>query len=213
MLVQIGYQNNSLDDSDFDLRKSDTYYTRPMSEAWSKPLDIGALADERADLELAIPLAEFSRARLRLGADEGTISGRARFERDGEFAVAALDLAGSVPLVCQRCLQLMPWSIEGHARVALIASEAQADRVPEHLEPILAAAGRISLLDLFEEELLLALPIVARHADQRSCVPAVPAEEQVASQRPFERLGELLKRTTEPGSAREEIDHGRAKKP
>jgi len=198
---------------DFDLDRADTYYTRPMSEAWSKPRDVGALADEQADLALAIPLAEFSRVEARLGAREGTISARARFGRDGEFAVAALELAGSVPLVCQRCLQPMAFEVEGQARVALIGSDAQADRVPEHLEPILAAGGRISLRDLFEEELLLALPIVALHTDERSCAPAAPAQEEGVRQRPFERLGELLKRTTEPGSAREEIDHGRAKKP
>ena len=65
----------------FDLGRVDTYYTRPMSEAWSKPCDVGALADEQADLELAIPLAEFSRVRTRLGALEGTISARVRFGR------------------------------------------------------------------------------------------------------------------------------------
>jgi uncharacterized protein len=183
-----------------------------MSEAWSKPRDVGALADEQADLELAIPLAEFSRLRPRLGACEGTISARAHFARDGEFAVAALELAGSVPLVCQRCLQLMPVRIEGQARVALISSDAQADGVPEHLEPVLAAGGRISLRDLFEEELLLALPIVALHTDERSCAPAVPAHEEGALQRPFERLGELLKRATDASIAREETNHGRSKK-
>jgi len=196
----------------FDLGRVDTYYTRPMSEAWSKPRDVGALADEQADLELAIPLAEFSRVRARLGALEGAISGHVHFGRDGEFAVAALEVSGSVPLVCQRCLKLMPWKIDGRALVALIAADSQADRVPEHLEPMLAAGGKISLRDLLEEELLLALPIVAMHSDARGCEPAARADEDRAVQRPFERLGELLKRATEPSIAPEETDHGRSKK-
>jgi uncharacterized protein len=196
----------------FDLGRVDTYYTRPMSEAWSKPRDVGALADEQADLELAIPLAEFSRVRARLGALEGAISGHVHFGRDGEFAVAALEVSGSVPLVCQRCLKLMPWKIDGRALVALIAADSQADRLPEHLEPMLAIGGKISLRDLFEEELLLALPIVALHSDARDCEPAARADEDSAVQRPFERLGELLKRAKEPSIAREETDHGRSKK-
>jgi uncharacterized metal-binding protein YceD (DUF177 family) len=106
----------------------------------------------------------------------------------------------------------MPWKIDGHANVALLAADAQADRVPEHLEPMLAAGGRISLRDLFEEELLLELPIVALHSDERACKPAVAVDEDRAVQRPFERLGELLKRTTEPSIAREETNHGRTKK-
>ena len=195
----------------FDLGRVDIYYTRPMSEAWSKPRDVGLLAAEQADLELAIPLAEFPRVRARLGANEGTISGHVRFGRDGEFAVAALEVSGSVPLVCQRCLKLMPWKIDGSALVALIATDSQADRVPEHLEPMLAAGGKISLRDLLEEELLLALPIVALHTDERACAPACAGEES-AVQRPFERLGELLKRDTLSSIAREEIDSGRPKK-
>lgn len=196
----------------FDLGRVGTYYTRPMSEAWSKPRDVGALADEQADLELAIPLAEFSRVRARLGALEGAISARVRFGRDGEFAVAALELSGSVPLVCQRCLKLMPWKIDGRASVALLAADSQADRLPEHLEPMLAPGGRISLRDLVEEELLLELPIVALHANERDCEPTGSADEDRAVQRPFERLGELLKRGKEPSIAREETDHGRSKK-
>src|ERR1700722_128607 len=196
----------------FDLDRVGTYYTPPMSEAWSKPRDVGALADEQADLELAIPLAELSRVRARLGALEGTISGHVHFGRDGEFAVADLEVSGSVPLVCQRCLKLTPWKIEARATVALIAADSQADRVPEHLEPVLAAGGRISLRELFEEELLLDLPIVALHSDARDCKPAASADEESAVQRPFERLGELLKRGKEPSIAREETDHGRSKK-
>ncbi len=196
----------------FDLGRVGTYYTRPMSEAWSKPRDVGALADEQADLELAIPLAELSRVRERLGALEGTISGRVHFGRDGEFAVATLEVSGSVPLVCQRCLKLMPWKIDGRAKVALIAADSQADRVPEHLEPVLAAGGRISLRELFEEELLLDLPIVALHSDERECKPTASADRESAVQRPFERLGELLKRGKEPSIAREETHHGRSKK-
>src|ERR1700685_346253 len=161
----------------FDLDRVGTYYTRPMSEAWSKPRDVGALADEQADLELAIPLAELSRARESLGALEGTISGRGHFGREGEFAVAALEVSGSVPLVCQRCLKLMPWKIDGRAKVALIAADSQADQVPEHLEPVLALGGRVRLADLVEEELLLELPIVALHTDARDCEPTGSADE------------------------------------
>jgi uncharacterized protein len=192
----------------------DTYYTPPMSEAWSKPLIVEPLADEQAVIELAIPLAEFPRVQTRLAAGAGAITGRVRFGRDGGFAVAALEVSGSVPLVCQRCLKPMTWKIEESALVALIAADSQADRVPEHLEPILAAGGKISLRDLFEEELLLGLPIVPLHADARECAPSAPesADEGSGVQRPFERLGELLKRGVEPGIARKETNHGRSKK-
>ncbi len=147
-----------------------------------------------------------------LGTHSGALRGRVRFEREAEFAVAALELSGSVQLTCQRCLRLMPWKIDSAARVALIAHESQAGRVPQHLEPMLAAGGKSSLRDLFAEELLLALPIVALHTDERACAPAASQDEDSAVHRPFERLGELLKRTSEAGVAREDTSHGRTKK-
>jgi len=190
-----------------------------MSEASSKTLNVEPLADEQADLRLSIALAEFPRVQPRLGGTEGTISGRVRFRRDGGYAVAAVEVSGAVPLVCQRCLELMSWPIDGSALVALIPAQSQADEVPEHLEPMWAPGGRISLRDLLEEELLLCLPIVPLHADASACAPAaLPAGGQPglggsSVQRPFERLGELLKRDTVSSIAREEINRGRSKKP
>src|SRR5450432_1899933 len=122
----------------FDLSGVGIYYTRPMSEASSKTLSVEPLADERADLRLSIPLAEFPRVAPRLAGVGGMIDGRVSFRRDAGFAVAAVEVSGTVPLVCQRCLEPMSWPIAGSAQVALIAFESQADAVPEHLEPIWA---------------------------------------------------------------------------
>jgi len=201
----------------FDLRRVGTYYTRPMSEASSKTLNVGPLADEQADVRLSIPLADFPRVQPRLGATVGTISGRVRFRREGGLAVAAVEVSGAVPLVCQRCLALMSWPIEGSALVALIAAESQADEVPEHLELVWAPGGRVSLRDLLEEELLLCLPIVPLHADASACAPDAgvteePSERSSGVQRPFEQLGELLKRDSKSSIAREEDNRGRSKK-
>jgi uncharacterized protein len=97
-------------------------------------------------------------------------------------------------------LKPKPTSIESMARVGLIEAEADMSRVPEDLEPMLAPEGRISIGELVEEELLLALPIVPLHEDANECAvapsaPLVTAEqEEQKTQKPFERLGELLKR-------------------
>ena len=185
----------------FDLSGVDTYYTRPMSEASSKTLNVESLADEQADLRLSVPLTEFARLLPRLGGTTGAIDGRVRFGREAGFAVASVEVSGAVPLVCQRCLELMSWPIEGSARVALIALESQADTVPQELEPLWAPGGRVSLRDLLEEEVLLCLPIVPLHAPGSPCKPAQlggapTSADRGGVQRPFERLGELLKRDT-----------------
>jgi uncharacterized metal-binding protein YceD (DUF177 family) len=70
---------------------------------------------------------------------------------------------------------------------------------------VLAAGGRITVGELVEEELLLALPIVPLHAQSSDC--AVPVDASAASgvppasgapeqttQKPFAQLDRLLKR-------------------
>lgn len=175
-----------------------------MLEAWSQLREIAGLSDGQVDIDFAIPLTEFPRLPPQPAGTGEKMSGRAQFRREGGFAVAALDVSGVVHLVCQRCLRAMRHPVIGSARIALVASEAEADRVPPQFEPVHAPAGRIRLRDLVEEEVLLGLPIVPLHEDQRECVTAVdaeilgvaPADADAATNmhKPFERLGELLKR-------------------
>lgn len=169
-----------------------------MSEAWSQLRDIDRLSDGLVDLDFAIPLTAFPRLPPQPAGSGETLRGRARFRREGGFAVAELDVQGRVQLTCQRCLKAMHHAVDGHARIALVASEAEAERVPPEFEPVRAPEGRIRLRDLVEEEALLALPIVALHTDASACAPATqpraPDEAAPSMQKPFERLGELLKR-------------------
>ena len=173
-----------------------------MPAAWSQLHDVGRLADGQAEFEFAIPLTALPRVQAQLAGAEGTVEGHVRFTRESGFAVAELEVHGTVPLTCQRCLQGMQWPVKGQARIALIAAEPDMDRVPEHLEPLLAPGGRISIRDLVDEEMLFVLPIVPLHPQETGCpddaavrAPA-PTQEAPAVQRPFERLGELLKRNS-----------------
>ena len=171
-----------------------TYYTRPVSPPWSKPLDVDRLADGEADVDFAVPLAGLPG--LRAGV-AGSVRGRIHFAREQGVAVAELALKGTATLECQRCMQPMERALESHARVALVATEAEVAELPPDLEPMLAEDGRISLARLITEELLLTLPIVPLHAAGGECTSAPAAaalKEGGETHRPFARLAELLKR-------------------
>jgi uncharacterized protein len=172
-----------------------------MSEGWSKLLDIGPLADGRAEVDFSIPLKHFPRVLPLLAAPEGEAVGRVDFSREGRIAVAEVTVATDVTLTCQRCLSPLVRRVEGNGRAALVATPAEAERVPDTLETVLAPEYRISIRDLVEEELLLALPLVPRHEDN-DCVgdsagtpgQGFAAEPPAETQRPFGQLSELLKR-------------------
>jgi uncharacterized protein len=181
----------------FDLKGSGTYYTRPMTPPGSEPLDVDRLAEGQADVDVSVPIAELPRLRSRLAAADGMVHGSVHFTREMGLAVAELRLRGTATLQCQRCMEKMEVPVESRTRVALIPTEADATRVPEDLEPMLAPGGRISVREIVEEELMLFLPIVPLHEDAHECEgsSAGPGEEPAGpTHRPFEQLQELLKR-------------------
>lgn len=74
-------------------------------------------------------------------------------------------LHGSVPMTCQRTLKRYQQPIESHSSVAVVTSENQLLALPDDLEPKLVPEGRLRLVELVEDELLLALPLVPRDPD------------------------------------------------
>lgn len=171
-----------------------------MSEPWSQLSDVDRLADRHAEVAFAIPLDHMPRVREQFASAGGTVRGLARFRREAGFRVADLEMSGEARLVCQRCLEPMKVPIASRAHVALLVSENEADRVPPEFETVHVPENRIRVRDLVEEELLLTLPVSPLHEDEAECgvkrepdaQTETPAHE---TQRPFEQLGELLKRT------------------
>ena len=173
-----------------------------MSEPWSQPSDVDRLTDRQADVAFEIPLKRLPRVQAHIAGAGGTVRGVAHFRREAGFRVVEIEMEGEAKLVCQRCLAPMTWPLDGESRAAIVAAESDADRVPQEFETVHAPDDRIRVGDLVEEELLLALPLVPLHAEPDECategdVPGAVEEDAAPeheTQRPFEQLGELLKR-------------------
>jgi uncharacterized protein len=101
-------------------------------------------------------------------------------------------------------MQPMRWPVKVKSRVALVSDYDAADRVPQGLEVFLVEADSVSVRDLVDEEIMLAMPHVPRHEENSECarrkvrLPGQPEEPEDAPdsqvQKPFAQLGELLKR-------------------
>ena len=170
-----------------------------MSPPGPKPLDVDRMADGQADIDFTVSLADLPRLRSRFESVGGAVSGHVHFSRDSGFAVAEIRMTGTATLQCQRCMGSMVVPVDTGTRVALLSAEADAGRVPDDLEPVLAPGGRISVDDLVEEELMLFLPIVPRHESETECgvvesAPQVADEGPETTQKPFAQLADLLKR-------------------
>lgn len=172
-----------------------------MPEGWSKSRDLAKLADARSHFDLSIPLGDLPGIPAEFSAADEPVRSWLQFSREQGLAVVQVRLAAVLKAVCQRCLGEMRLELAAESRLAVVDSEAQASRVPEEFETILAPDGYASLAALVAEEVLLALPLVPRHAPGERCLIAPAAESQPAgaavadeTQRPFADLRSLLER-------------------
>jgi uncharacterized protein len=121
---------------------------------------------------------------------QGLVVAQRNQRNDGEQLQLVLHVKGSVPLVCQRCLERVDIAVDSQARFVLVANEAEADameRIAEgaqeessdlndlddldnlddldkkgDIEPLVADKP-IDLIALAEDEILLSLPLVPMH--------------------------------------------------
>jgi uncharacterized protein len=168
-----------------------------MPGGWSKRAELTKLADTHAELEFAIPVAELAGLPADLSESGGPLQTLVRFSREQNWPLAEVRIRGAVSLTCQRCLKPMRHAVDATTRVALLVSEAEADRAPDYLETFLANDGRVSAAELVAEELMLALPLAPRHEGTKQCHVAADDEpgDNADTQHPFAELRALMKKS------------------
>ncbi|EGN75865.1 Putative metal-binding protein, possibly nucleic-acid binding protein [Idiomarina sp. A28L] len=105
----------------------------------------------------------------------------------------------NVELTCQRCGGTMPFDLAIEFQYAPVTKRQTAEDMPEHYEAAeLNELGEVLLHPLVEDELLLALPIVAKHTEQDCAIKSdtmsygeLPAEAEKPN--PFAVLQKLKK--------------------
>jgi uncharacterized protein len=121
----------------------------------------------------------------------------ARFGKDEEGRqVVDLAVEGAVILECQRCLQPLNLPVQSESRLGLVLTDEQAQSLPKDYEPWIAVE-EADLWAMAREELALALPVVAYHAEGECAAPMVAATEDAPveegeRQNPFDVLSKLL---------------------
>ncbi|UHD16202.1 YceD family protein [Thiocapsa bogorovii] len=114
----------------------------------------------------------------------GAASVELRFsrDRDGRCIVAGR-VRATLRLCCQRCLGEVEIPVDARIQLALIRRDEEALDLPEHLDPWLVTEERLVPLDMIEDELLLAVPVVPRHPVGSCTAGPVEHGEATASAR------------------------------
>lgn len=163
-------------------------------------VDCARLAEDGAVLERAYALGELERLGDLLTGPQGMVRARFTFLKDRSGRVAATVAVEAEPrLICQRCMQGFEWRVSARSDVEF-ADEGIAQASSDH-EVFTTQGGLVSLQDLTEEELLLALPIAPACAAPSTCGRAPSGADEdltgaaIGMRRPFRGLQDLMKKT------------------
>ncbi len=162
----------------------------PRKFAYQDTLIEGTIASDKLD-----------RFRSAVVIVNGTIDAKLHFYIDGSGkAVVEGEVTAEVALVCQRCLENVSKQVCAKLCLALVKDEEQSKALAKSYDPWLVDSedGSADLYATLEDELLLALPMVAFHPEP--CIDAVllsakdPAqkdEETAERTNPFKVLEQL----------------------
>jgi uncharacterized protein len=186
----------------FDRGGDRPYYTRPMASGLPDLVDSARLAEEAALLERVYELGSLSRLADVLAEPRGVARASFAFSKTSSGGAGARVAVWAEPqLVCQRCMQAFAFPVSGGSDVEF-ARDDESSAADSGREPFRADGGLVSLRDLAEEELLLALPLAPACSAPQSCgrAPGLAAEaerseESSGMRRPFSALKDLLKKT------------------
>src|SRR5262245_7047700 len=138
--------------------------------AWYSLRDLESLADRGVTLSGELEIGTLTRLTSLLHSDFGSVRATLRFRQRGDgWLQAELGLKALVELVCQRCLEPFRHELEETVNVVLAGSDSLPATVPEGLEPFELEDGRLQPAQLIEDELIVALPLVPKHARVDDC--------------------------------------------
>ncbi|HHJ14405.1 MAG TPA: metal-binding protein [Gammaproteobacteria bacterium] len=78
-------------------------------------------------------------------------------------------VSGELRLLCQRCLKALTFPVDLAFRLGVVLHDAEAQRLPEGYEPLLADGEPLPSSRIVEDELLLAIPPVPLHGAGEGC--------------------------------------------
>jgi uncharacterized protein len=162
-------------------------------------LDAWRQVTARRGIEGRVPLASLRRLSSLLDAPEGDVTFSLDFDRDS-FGIAYVEVRAEVelPLVCQRTLERFMLPVRIDQRMGLIRDESEEAALPPGYEALLVdPSGELVTLDLVEDELILAVPVVPVRPDSDVVEQEWGTDEvvdEVEKPNPFAALAALKKK-------------------
>ncbi|WP_237065111.1 YceD family protein [Microbulbifer guangxiensis] len=171
--------------------------TKQHADVIPKIVDARKLVQREQVLSGTVPAEALERLLAAVESVDGDVRAELSFSRDlNRHLVVEGGVSCNVQLLCQRCLQPKPETVDAPVRWGIVWSEEQGKSLPRDLDPVIQEGEELNLYQVLEDEILLNLPMVAYHEEE--CVArdrfqfgddSQEAEEQ--RENPFKVLEQL----------------------
>lgn len=157
-------------------------------------LDAFEFCRQKQAREETVAVAELSR----LVEDCADDSGEVHWQLQGGMHANGypqwkLGVQAQVQLMCQRCLTPFAFDVDSHTTLILARDDEKADEMEVELEDesldVIVASRAFNILEMIEDEMLLALPQAPRHQQcAESALPSEAGDESDETELPFSGL-------------------------
>jgi uncharacterized protein len=172
--------------------------SRPPGLEIDALVDASVQAHARGTVERRFQASQLPRLREAGIVEPGEIDLTVGFSIVAGHVALDGELSGFVTMTCQRCMQRVSVDIADEFQLLIVHDEAERaaqEEAASGYEPIVADPARLDVRWLAEEQTLLSVPLVAKHADEQCAqdAPAPTQPEEAVGQRPFANLRNMLR--------------------
>ena len=161
-----------------------------------KQVDPRRLAEQKSQFDELVQVHELSRLVNAVHRADSAVEVHLVFTVDPQYRTRLQGrVKTQVQLLCQRCVDVFDLELDQELDLIVVRDSEHARRIPKDKDAW-EAGQSANLYELIEDELLLALPVVASHPMGECQAPKFPGYEEtpeplVGRQRPFEILKKL----------------------
>jgi uncharacterized protein len=151
------------------------------------------LAEKNAILKGTLLLSTMSRLKEFLADPKGEVVVSMKFSRDEDQNIF-IDLQVNTELIltCQRCMNSLNYPISINVLLSPMMDETKISRL-QNYEPLIMQGELVAVQDIVEDEILLNLPLIAKHS-QNSCSVVLSASQENTTENPFKTALSKLKK-------------------
>jgi uncharacterized protein len=128
-------------------------------------IDPVVFAERTSHLVGSVKFQRMNRLSELLFDKEGELKVDLHFYKEGKVPIIEGHIEGHLNLICQTCLQSLPWSVRKEVKIGMVQTIEQADRLKGGLEPMIVTEGKVSFPGIIEDEVIIALPDYPRHTE------------------------------------------------